>query len=155
MLLNHSYNKIKFLFLILCVLPLFACLGEDALTENQLLIETQAGESHRFNLELAITQEQQIQGLMNRTELAEDSGMLFYFNEESERAFWMKNTLIPLDIIFIKADGTIHHIHENAIPHDLTRIISNGAVGSVLEVNGGLASKLNIRKGDKVKSPLF
>ena len=74
---------------------------------------------------------------------------------ESERRFWMKNTLIPLDIIFIKADGKIHHIHENAVPHDLTGIPSKGPVAAVLEINGGLSQTWGLAAGDKVMHPYF
>ena len=88
--------------------------------------------------------------------MAENHGMLFYFGgEEAGRRFWMKNTLIPLDMIFIKADGTIHHIHENAIPKDLTGVPSNGPVAAVLEINGGVSRKLELQKGDKVKHRFF
>lgn len=108
-----------------------------------------------FDIEVALTQAQQMQGLMNRESLAEDAGMLFMFNEEAERGFWMKNTLIPLDLIFIKKGGYIHHIHSNAKPHDLTSIKSHGPVIAVLEINGGLSKKQNINVGDNVHHPFF
>ncbi len=108
-----------------------------------------------FDIEVALTQAQQMQGLMNRESLPEDAGMLFVFNTEAERGFWMKNTLIPLDLIFIKKDGAIHHIHANAKPHDLTSIKSQGPVIAVLEIKGGLSKKQNINVGDKVHHPFF
>ncbi len=147
----------KFLLLALLIVPLTACLEKEqgALKDNQLAIETANGETHVFNIELAITIEDQAKGLMFRTDMAEDAGMLFYFGEETERGFWMKNTLIPLDIIFIKTDGTIHYVHEKAIPEDLTRIPSYGPVTAVLEINGGMAEKLNIQKGDTIKHNVF
>lgn len=120
-----------------------------------VIIETQSGQSHAFSVELALTPEQQSQGLMNRTQLDDDKGMLFYFNEAREQSFWMKNTLIPLDMLFIKQSGRIHHIHENAIPHDLTPVKSMGEVVGVLEINGGLSRKLGIQPGDTIKHPFF
>ncbi|MAZ76889.1 MAG: hypothetical protein CMH31_06280 [Micavibrio sp.] len=92
---------------------------------------------------------------MHRTTLAENAGMLFYFGAEQPRSFWMKNTLIPLDLIFVKLDGTIHHIHENAIPKDETPLPSQGNVGAVLEINGGLSKKLGIKPGDTIKHQFF
>ncbi|MCI5059520.1 MAG: DUF192 domain-containing protein, partial [Alphaproteobacteria bacterium] len=95
-------------------------------------------------------------GLMHRTELPENAGMLFWFGgREQERRFWMKNTLIPLDMLFIKANGTIHHIHENAVPHDLTGISSKGPVAAVLEINGGLSQTWVLAAGDRVVHPYF
>ncbi|MGG2383185.1 DUF192 domain-containing protein, partial [Salmonella enterica] len=79
-----------------------------------------------------------------------DAGMLFDYKFETETAFWMKNTLIPLDMIFIRANGTIANVAERAVPLDETSIPSNGAVRAVLEVNGGTASRLGIKAGDKV-----
>lgn len=147
----------KILLIALLILPLSACLEkkERANSIYQLLIQSANNKAHVFDIEIAINKPDQVKGLMFRTEMAEDAGMLFYFGEETERAFWMKNTLIPLDIIFIKANGTIHHIHERAIPEDLTRIPSYGPVAAVLEINGGMAEKLNIQKGDIIKHSVF
>lgn len=161
--LNIWGRPMKFLFIALMLLPLSACLDkadkqkiQEELTVNQeLSIKTSDGVTHDFNIEYVSTLEDMARGLMYRTEMAEDAGMLFDFGTESERKFWMKNTLIPLDMIFIKSDGTIHHIHKNAIPEDLTRISSKGAVKAVLELNGGSAEKLNIQIGDKIEHPIF
>lgn len=108
-----------------------------------------------FNVEFAFSPKQQEQGLMNRTSMPLDSGMLFVFPQEAERAFWMKSTLIPLDMLFIKKDGTIHHIHENAIPNDLTSISSRGPVIAVLELNGGACRTFKIKTGDRIVHPFF
>ena len=75
--------------------------------------------------------------------------MLFLFPRVAERNFWMKNTYIPLDIIFLNGENVIHHIHENAVPHDITQIPSNGPVLNVLEVNAGITAKLGIKAGDR------
>ena len=92
---------------------------------------------------------------MNRPSMPKDFGMMFIFNDEQERGFWMKNTLIPLDMIFIKKNGLIHHVHANAQPHDLTSVKSNGPVIAVFEINGGMAEKLNIKAGDMINHPFF
>jgi len=122
---------------------------------KQLTITTAKGKSYDFKVELALTPDQQAYGLMNRTKLAGDSGMLFVFGSEAEQSFWMKDTLIPLDMIFIKKDGTISHIHQNAKPKDLTSISSEGPVLAVLEINGGATDSLGIQEGDVVHNVIF
>lgn len=113
------------------------------------------GKRHDFNIELALTAAQQQQGLMNRTQMDSSAGMMFVFPGEGERSFWMKNTLIPLDMIFIKRDGTIHLVHDSAKPNDLSSVHSQGPVMAVLELNGGVSKKLGIRKGDVAHHPFF
>lgn len=113
-----------------------------------LVIKTKDGKEHVFDIEVARNPDQLAYGLMNRTSMPENHGMLFMFPSENERAFWMKNTLIPLDMLFIRADGTIHRIHDSAIPHDPTPINSRGPVLAVLELNGGRAAELGIKVGD-------
>ena len=120
-----------------------------------LTVISSDGKTHSFNVEMALTPEKQALGLMHRTELADNAGMLFLFPGEAERAFYMKNTLIPLDMIFIRMNGVIHHIHENAIPQDLTSIPSNGPVHAVLEVKGGPAAKLGLKPGDTIAGEMF
>lgn len=127
----------------------------DEIKTEKLVIVTATGQTHTFAVEVARTPPQQAYGLMNRQSMPPNQGMLFTFQTEAGRSFWMKNTLIPLDMVFIRADGTIHHIHENAIPHDLTPVLSNGPVKAVLEVNGGRMSALGIKKGDKVRHKFF
>lgn len=121
-----------------------------------LILNSMGEERTQFQVEVVSEAEEMRRGLMFRESMRDDRGMLFDFDgPEAERGFWMKNTLIPLDMIFIKADGTIHYIHENAVPHDLTSIRSQGPVAAVLEINGGLSRKLGIQKGDKVKHTVF
>lgn len=148
----------KLVLIIVLSFSLVACQEEQPqVTEKTgaLTIISADNMSHPFTVELALTVEEQATGLMHRTEMAEDAGMLFYFGEEAERGFWMKNTLIPLDMIFIRADGTIHKIHENAVPEDLTRISSNGPVAAVLEIKGGVSRKMGIKPGDRVEYSFF
>lgn len=148
------------LFIFPLVLPITACWEEEGGADyssdyENLYVQTSDGPRHMFTVSIADTEEKQAEGLMHWTELAQDAGMLFVFADDAERSFWMKNTLIPLDIIFIRVDGKIHHIHENAIPEDLTSISSQGPVSAVLEINGGLAEKLGIKPGDIVQHRYF
>ena len=112
--------------------------------ETVPLTITQGGTVHRFIVEVAATDDQQARGLMYRNELAPDRGMIFPFRQPKYASFWMRNTLIPLDLFFIRADGSIDRIAENAVPHDETPIASGGEVSAVLELAGGSAARLGI-----------
>ena len=118
-------------------------------------IKTKEDKTYRFDVELALRPGEQEKGLMNRASLPETNGMLFVFNNNQRRTFWMKDTLIPLDIIFITEDGRIDHIHSNAQPLDRSFITSGRESWAVLEINGGLADKLGIEEGDIVYHPVF
>ena len=131
------------------VLPLGASQAASELAP--LTIETSAGLSLAFRVELARTEAERAQGLMYREKLAPDAGMLFVYPTDRPVAFWMKNTLIPLDMLFIKRDGTILSIAERAVPLSEVTISSGGPVAAVLEVNGGTVSHLGIRPGDRVQ----
>jgi uncharacterized membrane protein (UPF0127 family) len=117
--------------------------------DSQLIIKTAAGENH-FTVEVVDTNEGRAQGLMFRTALAPDAGMLFDFKESRPVSFWMQNTLIPLDMLFIRHDGTIANIHVNAKPMDPTSIPSDGPVEFVLEIPGGRSAEVGIKAGDTV-----
>jgi uncharacterized membrane protein (UPF0127 family) len=108
-----------------------------------------------FTVEVMRTDEERARGLMFRKELAEGRGMLFDFRPEENVSMWMKNTLIPLDMIFIKADGRILRIAENPQVQSEKIISSGGPVRGVLEVIAGTAKKLGISPGDRVAHPLF
>ncbi|MBJ6986875.1 DUF192 domain-containing protein [Devosia sp. MC521] len=125
-------------------LPLAAYSQGEGLT-----IKSATGD-HVFTVDVVDTPETRAKGLMNVHELAPDAGMLFDFKEERPVAFWMMNTFIPLDMLFITADGTIKNIHVNAVPHDKTSIPSDGPVQYVLEVPGGRTVELGIEAGDSV-----
>ena len=109
------------------------------------------GKTHRFTVEAARTPEEQATGLMNRSSLAPDRGMIFPFEAPRQASFWMKNTLIPLDIIFIRADGSIANIAANTVPLSLDPVYSEGPVAAVLELAGGRSAELGIKPGDTVK----
>ena len=110
---------------------------------------------HAYMVELATDDAERERGLMFRKELPEGRGMLFEFDEERPVAFWMRNTYIPLDMIFIRGDGTILRIAENTEPLSDRLIPSGGPVRAVLEVIGGTAHKFGIAPGDRVESPIF
>jgi len=110
---------------------------------------------HAFEVELAITPEEKEHGLMFRRELPQGHGMLFDFGFDQPVAFWMKNTFIPLDMLFIRADGRILRIAENTEPLSERNIPSGGPVRAVLEVIGGTAKKLGIAPGDRVGGSFF
>jgi uncharacterized membrane protein (UPF0127 family) len=104
-------------------------------------------------VELALTREAQARGLMFRTELADGTGMLFVFDEESDRSFWMSNTPIPLDIVYIRGDGVIRTIAARTTPYSERSIPSRGPVRYVLEVPGGWCERHGVKPGDKVTLP--
>ena len=122
---------------------------------DELTIETADGARHRFEVELALSREQQARGLMYRRSLAENAGMLFVYGKEWPVSMWMKNTLIPLDMLFIRRDGRIVRIAERTVPRSLETISSGQLVAAVLEVNGGTAARLGIQLGDRVLHPAF
>lgn len=121
---------------------------------GHLVIETASG-ARSFSVEIADTPRARELGLMFRTTLSPDAGMLFDFHDSEPVAFWMKNTLIPLDMLFIRADGRIANIRAMATPGDLTPIPSAGPVQAVLELAGGTAARLGIKAGDRVRHPIF
>ena len=138
-------------FLIGLALMLPSAASRSAAETTPLTIETAAGLSLAFHVELARTEAEREQGLMYREKLASDAGMLFLYPTERPVAFWMKNTLIPLDMLFIRRDGTILSIAERTVPLSEAAIPSDGPVTAVLEINGGVVSHLGIKPGDRVE----
>jgi uncharacterized membrane protein (UPF0127 family) len=110
---------------------------------------------HPFQVEVMRTPEQRARGLMHRRYLPADRGMLFDFGRTEPVAMWMENTYIPLDMLFIRADGTIARIAENTEPLSQRTIPSGEPVLSVLEINGGVSRTLGLKPGDRVEHPLF
>lgn len=119
------------------------------LEQVPLVIESQ-GRKHRFTVEVARTPEEQAMGLMYRNALAPDRGMIFPFDPPRPASFWMRNTLIPLDMIFVRADGVIANIAANTVPLSEQPVTSDGPVAAVLEIPGGRSAELGIRPGDRV-----
>ena len=131
-----------------------AALQAHAADPNTAEIVSKSG-VHVFAVEMAVTPEEQAKGLMFRKQLPEGQGMLFDFHREQPTSFWMKNTYVPLDMIFIRADGRILRIAENTVPLSETLVPSGGPVLAVLEVVAGTAKKLGIAAGDRVAHPIF
>ena len=134
------------------LLPLAGPAGAQQL--EQLEIVSKNG-THVFGVEMAVTPEEQARGLMFRRELPEKQGMLFDFKREQPTSFWMKNTYVPLDMIFIRADGRILNIAQNTVPLSEALVSSSGPVRAVLEVVAGTTKKLGIAAGDRVVHPIF
>ena len=128
----------------------FLLLTFSALADDGRLTIANAKGDYVFNVEVVDTEAGRAQGLMFRSSLAPDAGMLFDFKESRQVSFWMQNTLIPLDMLFIKHDGTIANIQVNAKPMDPTSIPSDGPVEFVLEIAGGRSVELGIKAGDTV-----
>src|SRR5579872_6179573 len=145
----------QFLALFLATLPLAAQAAGDPtgpqpeLAKQRLVILTRDGVRHDFQVEMALTQDQQITGLMFRPHVPADGGMLFDWGAERDSQMWMKNTISSLDMLFIAADGTIRHIAEHTVPYSLA-VIEGGSARAVLELAAGTAERLDIRVGDKV-----
>jgi len=125
-----------------------------ALDRNTVEIASKGG-VHVFTVEIADTEAAREKGLMYRKSLPPGQGMLFDFHSDRPVRFWMKNTYIPLDMIFIRSDGRILNIAENTTPMSENEVPSAGPVQAVLEVRGGTARKLGIAPGDRVANPIF
>ncbi len=128
---------------------------QPELLKQQIVIVTKAGQRHIFTVEMATTAAQQTTGLMFRKSVPPDGGMLFDWGTPRQSEMWMKNTLVPLDMVFITTDGTIDSIAENTVPHSLRIIASYGPVLATLELAGGTTARLGISVGDKVLAPMF
>ena len=122
--------------------------------EDRLTLVTASGR-HEITIEIAETAQQKSMGLMFRTSLAMNRGMLFPYGTPQEITMWMRNTYIPLDMVFIRADGTVHRIEVKAEPLNERIIASRGAVVAVLELAGGAAESLGLKAGDKVLHKTF
>jgi uncharacterized protein len=121
---------------------------------SQLTIVGPAG-PHQFKIEVAETPAQMTQGLMFRRSLAPDAGMLFDYKQPTVATMWMRNTLIPLDMLFVDAQGRIVNIYQRAVPQSLDIIGAAAPVRAVIELNGGTAERLGIKPGDQVIHPIF
>jgi hypothetical protein len=146
----RAFGRIAFILSVLLVVAAPA----GAAGQQTLEIATKTG-VHIFAVEVADNDAERAKGLMYRKELPEGQGMLFDFHREQEVSFWMQNTYIPLDMVFIRGDGRILRIAENTEPLSTRLIPSGGPVRAVLEVIGGTTRKLGIAAGDRVASPIF
>jgi uncharacterized protein len=128
---------------------------QPRLPEETLTIVTRAGVRHVFRVEMALTPAQQTIGLMFRDRVGDDEGMLFDWGTPRDSAMWMRNTLVPLDMVFIAADGRVHRIAERTVPLSLATVESRGPVRATLELAGGTAERLGLAAGDRVLHRLF
>ena len=132
-----------------------ATVAQPELARQPLVIVGTDGVRHAFSVEMATTPEQQETGLMFRTSVPADGGMLFDWGAPRQSMMWMKNTLVPLDMLFIAADGTVSHIAENTVPHSLAVIDGRAPARATLELAAGTAQRLNLTVGAKVEGAGF
>ncbi len=128
---------------------------QPTLPKEQLVIVGRDGKEHALSVEMALTPAQQEIGLMSRPTVSPDSGMLFDWGRSEQSRMWMCNTIAPLDMVFIRSDGTVNSIAENTVPQSLAEIDSHGPVRATLELAAGTAARLGIRVGDKVRQRIF
>ncbi len=143
----------------------FACAQDGAKTNmpypppempeaTEMVILGAGDRQHRFTLEVARTEAQKAKGLMNRTELPANQGMIFLFDPPTEVSMWMKNTLIPLDLLFVNDKARIFRLRQGQ-PMSTSQLLSNGKAAAVIELPGGTVKKLNIRLGDRILTPVL
>ena len=128
---------------------------QPELPKEKLTIVARDGKRHDFNVEMALSSDQQMTGLMFRPMVPADGGMLFDWGSPRESSMWMRNTIAPLDMVFISAEGKIHRIAEHTVPQSLATIDSRGPVRATLELAAGTAERLNLRVGDTVEQRIF
>ncbi len=151
---SSRFRRSAFAALVACLFLFGARAAAVAQSLEQLEIDSADG-AHVFKVEVVDDEAGRERGLMYRRFLPQDRGMLFDFKEEAPVAFWMKNTYIPLDMIFISRKGVVTKVVANAEPLSERLIPSGGPVYGVLEINGGLAARLGIKPGDRVKDAIF
>ncbi|WP_295314131.1 DUF192 domain-containing protein [Roseobacter sp.] len=122
--------------------------------EDAVMLRGDWGEA-RFTVEIADNDSERAQGLMHRPSMPLSAGMLFIYERPQQLSFWMRNTLIPLDMLFIDPEGRVQHIHHRAVPLDETPIPGGDGLTHVLEINGGLAKRMGISEGSSVRHPSF
>jgi len=122
--------------------------------DNQVVLRGDWGQA-RFSIELADDEAERAEGLMFRESMPKNAGMLFMYPAPKQVAFWMKNTMIPLDMIFLDETGTVKRVHKMAKPYDTTPIRGGEGILAVLEINGGLAQTLGITEGSEIHYPAF
>jgi uncharacterized protein len=138
-----------------CLTVFMALFGAVRAQSTELLTIRTASGAHAFQVEVMRTPDERAKGLMFRRFMPQDRGMLFDFARTEPVAMWMQNTFISLDMVFIRADGSVARVHQRAEPLSTQTIPSGEPVLSVLELNAGVAEKIGIKSGDKVEHPLF
>ncbi|TVR06504.1 MAG: DUF192 domain-containing protein [Salinarimonadaceae bacterium] len=153
---RHLSRSIALRFLAIAVISCVALFAAPVTAQNfQPLTIVSGGERHEFQVEMADTPEARAQGLMFRRSMPQDRGMLFDFGRVDMVSMWMRNTYIPLDMLFIRQDGVIARIARDTEPLSERSISSGEPVLSVLELNAGVTARLGVEPGDRVEHPLF
>lgn len=148
------YGLLGLLVLVIALAFASATAESKTLQTEQLVLKTGGGD-HKFTVEIAESASEQAVGLMFRTSMAADRGMLFIYDKQQPVAMWMKNTYISLDMVFITEKGVVHHVVHNTVPQSLKTIESNGKVLAVLELNAGTADRIGLKPGDTVVHKTF
>lgn len=151
---NYGRRIAKILGVLFAVNAGFAGQAFAACSENAVTLRGEWGQA-RFSVEIADDDAERAKGLMFRKSMSNGAGMLFVYDRPQALSFWMRNTLIPLDLLFIDSRGVVQHIHENAVPLDETAIYGGEDLLSVLEINGGLARRMGIKIGSELRHPAF
>lgn len=147
-------RSLRFAAAALAVFFLGAAPAQPPLPRSTVTIDTPAGPV-RFTVEVASDMASRMRGLMFRTKLAANAGMLFDFHDDHFQAFWMKNTILPLDMLFIRADGTISSIATHTVPYSEQPVMSQEPIRAVLEINAGRSDALGIKPGERVHNSIF
>ncbi|MEO3414814.1 DUF192 domain-containing protein [Roseovarius sp. CAU 1744] len=138
-----------------CLLFSGAVASANECRDDRVLLRGDWGQAS-FTVEVADDEAERNHGLMFRDTMPKSAGMLFVYPAPSDRiGFWMKNTLIPLDMIFLDETGTVRRVHSNAVPHDESPIMGGPGIMAVLEVNGGMAEIMGIAEGSQMRHPAF
>lgn len=157
-------KKLVKILLFMVMVAMVACSDEKSnknenITQSLVIYKQNTDEVRKgYFVEVAKTREAMAKGLMGRRNLDKDAGFLFDVNlipSDMEIAMWMKNTIIPLDMLFIDADGVVYYIYENAEPYSINAIMAPRRPRAVLEINGGQIKEQGIAIGDKIKNELF
>jgi uncharacterized membrane protein (UPF0127 family) len=151
-MIQHRDYHLPFHSILIVGLLIAGILSANALEQKtaQLVVETTAGK-HILSVEIADTDATRAKGLMHRTSMAEDHGMLFWFANPRPVTMWMKDTPLPLDMVFILPNGKVHRIAAHTKPHSLDYIHAGAEVSGVLELNAGAASRLDLKPGDQIR----
>lgn len=155
-MIAHPRSRARATAAVLALVALFSMLASPAaaLPRSELLVET-ASSQFRFEVEIADDATERAEGLMYRETMADNAGMLFLYPEPQQVQFWMKNTPMSLDIVFVRADGTIARIAERTTPFSEDMIPSGEKVRAVLEVKAGMMHQLGVRVGDRLRNPQY
>lgn len=145
---QRAAAKASLFIAFLCALLTSALAADMPL--GKITLTTATGD-HVFTVERAETQAHQSRGLMHRRHMKADHGMLFTWPSERDASMWMSNTILPLDMVFIKKDGRVHRVQENTVPFSETIISAGAPVLRVLELNAGTAQKIGLKPGDRIK----